>query len=72
MKFTPNEHLMNALLGLEKDGRFLEVYERQLAGLTESTRMYSQYFFYRIKDFEKSAQIHTNLLVSTMGRFHFS
>jgi glycosyltransferase involved in cell wall biosynthesis len=62
VKFTPNEHLMNALLGLEKDQRFLEVYERQLAGLTpRGHRMYSQYFFYKIKDFEKSAQVHTNL-----------
>ncbi len=60
--FTPNEHLMNALLGLEKDQRFLEVHERQKAGLSpRGHRMYSQYCFYNMDDFENSVKVHTNL-----------
>ncbi len=73
VKFTPNEHLMNALLGLEKDERFIEVYERQIAGITpRGHRMYSGYWFYKMMDFAKSAQIHTQLPKSCLRWEDFS
>ncbi len=59
---VPTEHLMNALLALQSTKRFLEIYERHKNSLNPNGhRMYSQYSFYELKDFEKSAKIHLDL-----------
>ncbi|MEK9731502.1 MAG: glycosyltransferase [Candidatus Poseidoniales archaeon] len=59
---VPTEHLMNALLALGSTKRFLEIYERHKNSLKpKGHRMYSQYTFYELQDFDNSAKIHLNL-----------
>ncbi len=59
---VPTEHLMNALLALGSTKRFVEIYERHKKSLKpKGHRMYSQYNFYELQDFENSAKIHLNI-----------
>jgi hypothetical protein len=56
---TPTLHLLNALLGLEKDKRFLEVYNRYPKGNMplRGYRLYAQFLFYGKKDFEETIRL---------------
>ena len=63
----PNIHLMNALLATKKDERFLEVYNRQKSEnmSVKGHRLYSQYLFYGLQDFNKSVKVLESLTEET-------
>jgi glycosyltransferase involved in cell wall biosynthesis len=74
ISIVPNVHLMNALLATNKDERFLEVYNRQKSEnmSVKGHRLYCQYLFYGLQDFDKSVKVLETLSEKTSSWTDFA